>query len=323
MLAINPGVEILASPWTAPAWMKANHRLTNVLKRGTLLPNAYGPFARYFVKFIEAYAAAGVPIQAVTPQNEPQLPVNYPGMTLTEPMEARFITHDLKPALSRAGLRTRIYGFDFNWFLTGYPRALVSDRAVLRDIAGLAWHCYVGRASDMTTLHRLAPRLDELETECSSGISAGPASELVIASTRNWAASVVLWNLALDTKGGPHLPQSGCQGCTAIATVDPRAQTVSYGHDYYELGQASAFVERGAWRIASNNFVQYRFVFKTKDGPYESPGLDDVAFENPDGTIVLLAFNNSRHPIRFAVSWRGRSFRYTLPSAATVTFTWR
>jgi glucosylceramidase len=323
MLSLDRGVEILASPWSAPAWMKTNDALANPLARASLLPKDYGPFARYFVKFLKAYAAAGVPVRAVTPQNEPALPVKifYPGMTLTEPDEARFIVRYLSPALRAAALTTRIYGFDFSWYAKAYPTELVSDPAVVRDIAGLAWHCYVGIATTMTALHRLAPRLDQAETECSTGLAPGPPAELVIASTRNWASSVVLWNLALNQSRGPHLPASGCRGCTAVVTVDDATGTVAYTSDYYELGQASAFIQRGAQRIGSENFVRYHSA--KERGDYATPGLDDVAFKNPDGSKVLLAYNNSPRPIRFAVAWKGRVFRYTLGGGATVTFVWR
>lgn len=323
MLSLDPGVEIFASPWSAPAWMKTNDALTNPLAQASLRSNDYGPFARYFVKFIKAYAAAGVPVRAITPDNEPALPVKiqYPGMTLTEPNEATFIVRYLSPALRAAGLTTRIYGFDFSWYAKAYPTELVSNPGVLRDIAGLAWHCYVGNPNAMAALHRLAPRLDQTETECSTGIAPGPPAELVIASTRNWASSIVLWNLALNQNGGPHLPASGCKGCTAVVTVNESAGTVADTLDYYELGQASAFIQRGAQRIGSENFVQYHG--GNESGNYSTPGLDDVAFKNPNGSKVLLAYNNSPRPIRFAVAWKGRFFRYTLSGRATVTFIWR
>jgi glucosylceramidase len=323
MLTINPEVQILASLWSAPGWMKANGSLDNLREQGTVLPSAYGALARYFVRFIEAYASAGVPVQAVTPQNEPGLPTGFPGMSFPEPTEARFIAHYLAPALRAAGLQTQIYGFDFHWFLAAYAHALASDPAVLPDIAGIAWHCYRGNPDAMTTLHGLAPVLDQVETECSSGIAPGPPAELAIASLRNWASGVVLWNLALDPRGGPIQPHNGCRHCTGVVTVDRRTGHVSYGRDYYQLGQASSFVQRDARRIGSEHFVRYRSVFLRKQGSYATAGLDDVAFVNPDGSKVLLAYNSAPHAINFAVTWHGRWFTYRLPSQATVTFTWR
>ena len=176
----------------------------------------------------------------------------------------------------------------------------------------------------MSALHRSRPGLAQLVTECSWGISPGPPSELMIASIRNWASAVVLWNLALDPAGGPvQPPNMGCRGCTALVTVDPATHTVGYGSDYYELGQLGAFVAPGARRIASNTFVTYNYVHLRGPLDYSTAGLDDVAFENPDATDVLLAYNGSRRAIRFAVRWRAQAFVHTLPSGATVTFVWR
>jgi glucosylceramidase len=289
-LAINPSIQILASPWTAPAWMKANKALDNLDRRGLLLPEAYGAFARYFVKFIRAYAAAGVRVDAVTPENEPEQSTPYPGMTLPVQREADFLATALQPALHEAGLNTKVYGFDFNWFLPSYPQALVADRRLAASVSGIAWHCYAGDPNAMTSLHSAAPALEQLETECSSGLAPGPAAEMAIASTRNWATVVLLWNLALDRGGGPvQPPNMGCPGCAAPVTVDEPTSSVTYGLDYYQIGQFSSFVRRGAQRIASDHFVQYRNTFLNRSGGYATPGLDDVAFQNPDGSKVLVA----------------------------------
>ena len=112
----------------------------------------------------------------------------------------------------------------------------------------------------------------------------------------------------------------GHRGCSGLATIDPRTQQATLRPAYYQVGQASAFLARGARRIASPTFVRYRY-----PGPGVSvvtPGLDDVALRNPDGSLVLLAYNNARRPIRFAVAWKGRAFSYRLAPGATATFVW-
>jgi glucosylceramidase len=173
----------------------------------------------------------------------------------------------------------------------------------------------------MSALHEQAPVDDQILTECSQGIAPFAAAEVLIGSLRNWSSVVTLWNLALDPSGGPvQPPNAGCPGCTGEVTIDETTQTVSLRPAFFQLGQVSAFVQPGATRIGSNTFVSYA---QTGPNTYAvSPGLDDVAFLNPDGTHVLIAYNTSTSPIRFAVRWTGRTFTYTLPAKATVTFRW-
>jgi glucosylceramidase len=146
--------------------------------------------------------------------------------------------------------------------------------------------------------------------------------EVLIGSLRNWASVVTLWNLALDPAGGPvQPPNSGCTGCTGEVTINESTQTVNFRLSYFQLGQVSAFVEPGATHVGSNSFVSY---YRTSPNKYgASPGLDDVAFVNPDGSRVLVAYNNSTSPMRFGVAWHGRGFAYSLPAKATVTFSWK
>lgn len=321
-LSLNPDALVLASPWSPPAWMKTNDSLSNAGGRGALKRSAYGPLARYFVKFLLAYARAGVRVDAVTPQNEPGNPSLYPGMSLSEAGEATFVRSNLMPALARAGLRTKVYGYDFGWSSSsiGFARALASGPAssVLR---GLATHCYFGAPSVVAALHARNPRLDEIVSECSPGITPYPASELEISAIRNWASAVALWNLALEPDGQPvQPPNSGCPRCTGVVTIDPAKHTVTPTASYYELGQLSRFVEPGAVRIASNDFVHYSYPGRGRN--IASPGLDDVAFRNPDGTEVLVAYDNSPSPVTFALCAHGQYATYRLSPGETATLSW-
>jgi len=319
--AINRRVEIVATPWSPPGWMKSNGSLDNIANRAELLPSAYQPLADYFVRFLREYARRGIQINAVTPQNEPGLQSYYPGLNWREPGHARWIVSNLAPALRAAKLATRIYGYDFTWAAYPYARKLTSRPAVARAIAGVAWHCYYGNPRAMTRLHALVPRLEQIVTECSPGISAGPTAELLIASLRNWSSAVMLWNIALDPSGGP-VQEGSCRVCTGVVTVDERTGSVRYGRPYYQLGQASSFIRPGARRIASNTFVTYNSTALNHGPNYATAGLDNVAFKNPNGSEVLLVFNNSSRSQRFAVRSRGRSFRHRLPSQAMATFIW-
>ncbi len=323
-LALDPHAFVMATPWSPPAWMKTNDRLGNPLNAvGFLKQIDYAPYAQYFVKFLKAYAGQGVHINAITPQNEPGIHTIYPGLTMNAANEAQFVASDLEPALRGAGLRTKIYGYDSNWFqrTTGFAYQLLQSPAA-EDLAGLSSHCYFGEPTFMTTVHLEEPRLDQIVSECSTGNRPFSTSELEIASIRNWASAVNTWNIALDPKGGPvQPPNDGCKHCTGLVTIGPGLRTVTFTRDYYQLGQLSKYVQPGAVRIQSNNFVSYDTAALT--GNIASPGLDDVAFQNPDGSRVLLAYNNSIKPITFAGEDDGYYFSYKLTPGETGTFIWK
>ncbi len=322
-LAIDPRLQILANPWSPPGWMKANDALDNKNDAGTLLAADYGPLANYFVKFIQAYAAAKVPISALTPQNEPRTPpgagTTYPGLTLPAPNEAQFIAQNLAPTLSAAGLHPKIYGEDGSWDQTPYAGSLAAGPAAA-DLAGMAWHCYFGSPTGMTQFHQSYPSLDQITDECAPELRSFGTPEYLIASLRNWASTVSVWTLALDQNGGPLQPGNNCGGCTGLLTVNTQTQSVSFRPKYYDLGQVSAFVQPGAVRIDSPSFVTYGL--SNSNTFTVSHGLDDVAFENPAGSKVLVANNTSTAAISFTVQSDGRYFGYTLPAGAMTTFTW-
>lgn len=315
MLALNPGTEILGSPWSAPAWMKANNALDNTGYAGVLLPSNFKAYAEYLVRFIRAYTDAGVPIAAITPENEAHTPSLYPGMELDEDA---FLTQSLVPALRSAGFGTAVYGLDGSGL--AYGEEMLSDPVVRSEIAGIAWHCYAG-LEQMSQLHAMDAAAGMVMSECSPGVVAYPTAEIAIASLRNYAQAVDLWNLALDPSGGPKQTGPGCDGCSGLVTIDEQTGSASLNLNYYQLGQISTFVQRGAVRIASDRLVSD---FAEPDGSYGvTSGLDDVALENPDGSKVLVAYDNSGQPIEFQVGWRGQAFAYALDAGATATFVWR
>lgn len=309
-LALNPNLKIIASPWSPPGWMKTSQSMI----QGALLPEAYPEFANYFVKFIKAYADAGVPIYAITMQNEPlYLPGNYSGMNMTAVEQAAILRDYLGPALRDSGLKTKIFVFDHNWDLIEYPLRVLSDPKAATFVAGTATHCYGGVVTAQSELHNRFPDKEIWMTECSGGDwQKGNLLEqqarLVINSTRNWAKAVVLWNLALDQNHQPFL--GGCTNCRGIVTVNHAvspAQVVPTV-DYTTLAHFSKFVRLGARRIASNSFDQ--------------GSLEDVAFQNPDGSIVLVVLNSSGSSLPFNIAWRGEFASYKLPAGAVATFSW-
>jgi glucosylceramidase len=319
MLALAPHAETFAVPWSPPAWMKANDRLDDLGHQGTLLGSSYAPLASYFVKVLESYAQQGVPIYAIAPENEPRAASAFPAMYFPEPDEAQWLSQYLGPALAAAHLSPKVYGSNTSWQLENYADSLATSPA-RSNLNGIAWHCYGGIPTVMSNLHNRAANLDQIVTECAPNLGHYAVPEIAIGAMRNWASEVTLWNIATDPSGGPvEAPNSGCHGCRGLVTVNESTHQVSFNPDYYELGQIGAFVQSGGWRIGSNNFVTYR---QQPSGSWATSGLDDVAFRNPDGSRVLVVYNNSQTTSRFAVGWRGRNFTHSLAPGATVTFRW-
>jgi glucosylceramidase len=315
MLALSPNMQIVASPWSAPAWMKANQSLDDVGYAGVLLRGEYQAYADYLARFVQAYAAAGVPISAVTPANEAHTPSMYPGMDLDEDT---FLVDYLTPTLRAAGLDTSVYALDGSGFAAAQEE--LTSGPVRDAVAGIAWHCYAG-LEQMSALHSLDPSASLIMDECSPGIVSYPTPEILIASLRNDAQAVDLWNLALDPSGGPKQQAPGCLHCRGVVTVHENTRSARLNLNYYQLGQVSKFVEPGARRVESDRWVSD---FSNADGTYGvTRGLDDVALVNPDGSNVLVAYDNSSRPVTFQVVWGREAFSYTLAARATVTFVWR
>lgn len=310
VLAVDPGVFTLASPWTAPPWMKANDSYDDWGLGGSVLPRYYAALAQYFVKFIQGYQAQGVAIDAITPMNEPSCSCKWPGSALSSADDATFLPQDLAPALGAAGLHPAIFGVD-DTELTD-AQALLSGPAA-PTLGGIAFHCYKGMGQ-MSALHAEYPSEDIILDECSPGIIPYATAEVAIDATRNWASAVQLWNLALDPSGGPFGSELGCPGCTGIVTVNERTGTPSLGLNYFQYGQTTKYVKPGAVRIFSTRLVS--------DGYGVTRGVDDVAFVNPDGSKVLVAYNNRGRAAKLAIEWRGRFLNWVLPAHATVTLIW-
>ncbi len=320
-LAVNPALQILASPWSSPGWMKSNGSLDNSNNSGTLIAADYNLYARYLVKFIQAYQSQGIPIAAITPANEPTSSTPYPGLNLPESGEAQLIAQNLKPALTAANLNTKIYGNDLSWDqFTRYASPLAADTAAGPDLAGIAWHCYFGSPGVMTQLAQQSPRMDQIVDECSPEIRSFGTPEFLISTLRNWASVDSIWSIALDPAGNPVQTPNHCGNCRGAVSIDQTTGNVTFRPEYYQLGQVSAFVTPGATRIDSPTLVTYG----TDSSNIETvtSGLDDVAFLNPDGSKVLVAYNNSSAPISFAVSSDGSYFTYTIPAQTMTTFVW-
>lgn len=312
-LAVNPSVKVVAVPWSPPAWMKTS----GTMNGGNINTAFFPALAQYFVKFVQGYQQLGIPIYAISPQNEPlNSNDSYPTAYLAAGDEATFIGTNLGPALAAAGLaNVKIIGYDHNWDDSSYPETLLANPSASSYMAGTGFHCYAGDVSTQSTVRNAYPDKDIWFTECSGVIGskfavdlAWDAENLLIGATRNWARSVALWNLALDQKSGP--TNGGCPTCRGVVTIDDNTSppTITNNVEYYVLGHAAKFVLPGAYRIDSNSFGH--------------GSMEDVAFQNPDGSIVLLVLNSGSTG-SFNVSWKGQSFSYNLPAGAVVTCVWK
>jgi glucosylceramidase len=334
-LALNPDLKVMGTPWSPPAWMKTNDSLVG----GRLIddPRIYQAYADYLVRFVQAYQAAGVPVWGLTIQNEPQnrTPSGYPGTDLPTRQAIQVIDR-LGPALAAAGLHTKILGYDHNWAEhpndiantppgedpeTEYPTLLLQSSAA-RWLSGTAYHCYAGDQKRMTALHQGFPDKDIWFTECSGshGPSDPPAQvfsdtlkwharNLTLGVPRNWARTVVTWNLALHPDGTPH--NGGCDTCTGVVSVNSDG-TVTRNAEYYTLGHLARFVQPGAVRVASSSY-----------GSTGWNGLPmSAAFLNPDGSTALVVNNEYDDPRTIAISVGDHHLDYTLPGGSLATFTW-
>ncbi|MBO0769437.1 MAG: hypothetical protein J2O48_12205 [Solirubrobacterales bacterium] len=318
MLGMNKGIDMFASMWSPPGWMKANDSMNDVNRRGTLLPRYYGTLAAYFVRYVQAYRAAGVPIWGLAPENEPGHSVAYPSMELKPNAEAALI-QDMGADFSAAKLNTRIYGGEMGSYPSYFPFLEKDGSASV--MSGDAWHCY-GGPSPINDFAIKNPSIQNIMTECSPGATPDTTPESVIDSLRNRVSTVDLWNIAEDPHNGP-VNSRGCLECTPLITVPPKKGKPQLTPSYFQLGQFSRYIQRGAQQVSATRLVKDWRTTNAKQSHYGvTTGIDDVAFQNPDGTLVLVAYNNSKKARRFSVGWQGKYFSYTLAPGSTVTFRW-
>lgn len=309
-LAINPDLKVMASPWSAPAWMKTGGSLI----QGQLKPEFYPVYARYLTRYVQEAAAAGVPTDYLSIQNEPDFePDSYPGMRWGPEGRARFIGQDLGPTFREAGIDARILDWDHNWDKPEQPLGVLADADANAFISGVAWHCYAGDVTAQSDVREAYPDKDVFFTECSGGQWAADFSDsflwtarnLIIGSTRNWARGVLMWNLALDENHGPHA--GGCGDCRGVVTIDSRSGEVTRNQEYYAFGHASRFVRQGARRIALS----------------APDGVEAVAFVNPDGSRAVIALNGADAAIAFDLVDGERRAQLSLPGKSVATYVWR
>jgi glucosylceramidase len=305
---INPQITTIAAPWSPPAWMKTNDSMIN----GSVRDDSYGALAQYFVHFLQQYRAAGVSVDAITPQNEPgEINHGFPSVAMSASQETTLIAQYLGPALAQAGLHQKIFALDYQWQHFQDAEAILSNSSARSYLSGVAWHCYVGNPAVMDQMHEAYPSLEQEETECSTGphgIAPLSTFEVALQSMQHWASSALLWNIALDPAGGPKIGH-GCERCVGLMTVDTKQDRAQFINEAIQLGHFSKFVRPGARHIGATS--------------RDPQGIEYVAFQNPDMTLVMVVRNSSSQTQTFTVQTsNGTGFTTTLSAGAIATYTW-
>lgn len=333
ILAINPEIKILGSPWSAPKWMKTN----NNVRGGSLKKECYEVYSLYLVKYIQAMKKEGITIDAITIQNEPLNSKNTPSMQWFVAEQASFIKDHLGPAFKKAGLSAKIILFDHNCDRPDYPLVLLSDPELAQYVDGAGFHHYGGDLGAMSLVHMARPDKNLYFTEQMVTEKPGspainitaPVKRLIIGATRNWSRNVILWNLAADPLNDPHTDNGGCSMCQGAITLD--GDKVTRNIAFYTVVHASKFVRPGSVRIASTNSGD-NTISLTEDE--ERPGLmrstvientqvlPNAAFRTPDGKIVLIVANDTWSVNSFKIQYRGLFARVQLNPGAVGTYVW-
>jgi glucosylceramidase len=311
----NPDLLFFASPWSPPGWMKS----TGTMIGGHLLPQWYAAYAEYSVKFIQAYEAEGIPIHAVTIQNEPGVDRAkernpkwfYPSCHWTGEQERDFIRDHLGPAFRRHRLTTRIWCYDHNYNLKtrgadpgiAYPRTILRDPAAAQFVSGVAFHGYAGGPEGMSELHREFPQVPLYFTEGSVFDLKGGVD--LIEKLRNWASGYNAWVTILDDNGKPN--NGPFDASRTLITLNPATGKPTEHFDFFLYGHFMKFIQRGAVRVDSSSLR----------------GAPNVAFRNPDGNLVLVVATAGGSEQKFAIQNAGHSVSASLPARSIGTYLWR
>lgn len=307
IIAINPHIKILATPWSPPTWMKNNNSFIG----GSLKPEYYGVYAAYFVKYIQKMKDEGISISAITPQNEPLHPGNNPSMFMSAEQQASFIKEYLGPAFVTANLSTKIIIYDHNCDRPDYPMSILKDPIANDFIDGSAFHLYAGDISALTTVHDAYPNKNLYFTEQYTGTSGTFVGDLkwhmknvIIGSIRNWSKVALEWNLANDANFGPHTP-GGCTTCKGAITINS-SDSYERNVSYYIIAHASKFVPPGSVRVAS-----------TQKG-----NINSIAFKTPAGKKVLILENDGDANEKCTIEYNQKLFSTSLDGGFVATFIW-
>lgn len=307
ILLINPKIKILATPWSAPLWMKDNNSFVG----GHLQAKYYEVYAQYFVKYIQKMKEEGITIDAITPQNEPLHGGNNPSMEMTAIEQTNFIKTNLGPAFRTANITAKIIAYDHNCDNIEYARTILSDVEAAPFVNGTAFHLYGGNISALSMVYNAFPTKNIYFTEqftSSTGDFKGDLKwhlkNVIIGSMRNWSKNALEWNLANSGSFGPHT-SGGCSTCKGALTVNS-SESVERNVAYYIIAHASKFVPDGSIRIGSNIIGN----------------LNNVAFKTPAGKKVLIVENDGDTSELFNIKFNGKWITTSLDAGSVGTYTW-
>jgi glucosylceramidase len=297
---INPDLKFFASPWSPPAWMKTNNNICG----GMINPKFYGPFAEYLARSVEAYQAEGFDIIAVTPQNEPEyFPDTYPTCGWTAQQQRDFIRDHLGPAFAEHNLSTKIWCYDHNFNHPNFPATILKDPQAAKHIDGTGFHLYEGKPSAMTWLHERFPDKHVYFTEGSVFGMRGAVE--IVSYLRNWARCYNAWVTVIDHEAQPNPGPHDCSPTCIV--LNSKTLELEYRFDYYMYGHFMKYIDRGAVRIDSTS----------------SKSVTNVAFKNPDGSIVLVAVNPRKKTQTLSIGWKGRGLETELAAESIATLVWK
>ncbi|TBH69777.1 glucosylceramidase [Aquirufa antheringensis] len=278
IIAINPAIKLMATPWSPPTWMKDNGES----KGGSLLEKHYITYANYLANYIQAMEKEGIPIWALTPQNEPLHPGNNPSMYMSSQMQANFIKTALGPVFKKRKITTKIIVYDHNCDHPEYAIDLLNNADAKQYVSGSAFHLYNGDISALSKVKAAHPDKDLYFTEQWTGYKGDFTGDfmwhvknVILGAVNNHAKTAIEWNLANDPSYGPHTP-GGCTECLGALTIS--GQDIIRNQSYYIVMQAARFVPAGSIRLGI-------------DVP---EGIQAAAFKRPDGKTVLLVQNEGR-----------------------------
>jgi len=307
--SVNPDLFLLATPWSPPGWMKTGGSMLG----GSMRKHWFSAYAQYLVQFLRAYADAGVPVNALSVQNEVDTDQdgNMPACLWGQEYEMQFVAEHLGPQLAKNNIATKIWILDHNYSLWGRAICELDDPSVNRFVDGVAWHGYVGEDSAMTRVHDAHPEKHMYWTEGGPSYRDPhyqtewtPWSTTFAGILRNWSRCIMGWNLALDEKGQPNIGPFDCGG---LVTIDSRTKEITRSGQYWALTHYSRAIHRGARRVESTANLE---------------GVSQVAFANPDGTMAAVLTNSGAE--RSAIlRMSGQETAVSLPADSITTLTWR